>query len=236
LVAGGDSAIVALDAATGDVVWRVRGRLPFTGDVLCERDSVFATAGGPIGPTELFHIDLFSGEVRFRRALETRPAAGQAPLAASSVVVVPTADRRGSGLSAFSRDTGAPLWSLVPGLAAPSTAWLAVDELVIGNSASGVVVGIDVTSSRTVYARAFPRHVAADQPRRLEPVLRSGALFVPQEQVHVLRPRDGELLATLPSDLIPDLLRVDEACNVYVAEESGHLAAFAVAPKLTLVR
>ena len=100
----------------------------------------------------------------------------------------------------------------------------------------GIVVGIDAKTSRTVYARAFPRHVAADQPRRLEPVLRSGALFVPQEQVHVLRPRDGELLATLPSDLIPDLLRVDEACNVYVAEESGHLAAFGVAPRLTLVR
>ena len=236
LVAGGDSAIVALDAATGDVVWRVRGRLPFTGDVLCERDSVFATAGGPIGPTELFHIDLFRGEVRWKRALDVRPAPGQTPLAAGSSVVVPTADRRGTGLSGFSRDTGESLWTLTPGLAAPATAWLAVDDLVIGNSASGIVVGIDAKTSRTVYARAFPRHVAADQPRRLEPVLRSGALFVPQEQVHVLRPRDGELLATLPSDLIPDLLRVDEACNVYVAEESGHLAAFGVAPRLTLVR
>ena len=138
--------------------------------------------------------------------------------------------------SGFSRETGESLWTLTPGLAAPATAWLAVDDLVIGNSASGIVVGIDAKTSRTVYARAFPRHVAADQPRRLEPVLRSGALFVPQEQVHVLRPRDGELLATLPSDLIPDLLRVDEACNVYVAEESGHLAAFGVAPRLTLVR
>ena len=236
LVAGGDSAIVALDAATGDVVWRVRGRLPFTGDVLCERDSVFATAGGPIGPTELFHIDLFSGEVRFRRALEGRPATGQPPLATGAAVVVPTADRRGAGLSGFSRETGESLWALVPGFAAPATSWLAVDDLVIGNSASGVVVGVDGSTSRTVYARAFARHVAADQPRRLEPVLRSGALFVPQEQVHVIRPRDGELLATLPSDLIPDLLRVDEACNVYVAEESGHLAAFAVAPRLTLVR
>jgi hypothetical protein len=29
---------------------------------------------------------------------------------------------------------------------------------------------------------------------------------------------------------------VDEDCNVYVAEESGHLAAFGVAPRLTLVR
>jgi outer membrane protein assembly factor BamB len=236
LVAGGDSAIVALDAATGDVVWRVRGRLPFTADVLCDRDSAFVTAGGPIGPTELFHIDLFRGDVRWKRTLDVRPAVGQAPLACGTSVVVPTADRRGSGLSGFDRTTGEPLWSLVPGLASPSTAWLGVDDLVIGNSASGCVVAIDSKSSRTAYARAFPRHVAADQPRRLEPVLRSGALFVPQEQVHVLRPRDGELLATLPSDLIPDLLRVDEACNVYVAEESGHLAAFGVAPRLTLVR
>jgi len=78
--------------------------------------------------------------------------------------------------------------------------------------------------------------VDADQPRRLEPVLRSGALFVPQHHVHVVRPRDGELLGTLPTDLIPDLVRVDERCDVYVAEESGHLAAFAAAPRLTLVK
>jgi hypothetical protein len=75
-----------------------------------------------------------------------------------------------------------------------------------------------------------------EQPRRLEPVLRNGALFVPQHQVHVVRPRDGEMLGTVPTDLIPDLLRVDEQCSVYVAEESGHLAAFGVAPKLALVR
>jgi len=59
---------------------------------------------------------------------------------------------------------------------------------------------------------------------------------VPQHQVHVVRPRDGEVIGTIPSDLIPDLLRVDEHCNVYVAEESGHVAAFGVAPRLTLVK
>ena len=48
--------------------------------------------------------------------------------------------------------------------------------------------------------------------------------------------RDGEVLGTVPTDLIPDLLRVDERCDVYVAEESGHIAGFGVAAKLTLVR
>ena len=67
-------------------------------------------------------------------------------------------------------------------------------------------------------------------------MLRNGALFVPQHQVHVIRPRDGEVLGTLPSDLIPDLLRVDERCSAYIAEESGHLAAFSVAPRLCLVK
>jgi hypothetical protein len=111
-----------------------------------------------------------------------------------------------------------------------------VDDLLVGNSASGALVGIGATDGRTHYHRSFPRHVDADQPRRLEPILRSGALFVPQHQVHVVRPSDASELGVLPSDLIPDLLRVDEDLNVYVAEESGHVAAFGVAPRLSVVR
>jgi hypothetical protein len=67
-------------------------------------------------------------------------------------------------------------------------------------------------------------------------VLRCGALFVPHTDVAVLRPRDGALLGTIaPTEAIPDLLRVDESCNVYVAEESGHLVAFGALPRLSLV-
>ncbi|MFO0671845.1 MAG: hypothetical protein U0235_19850 [Polyangiaceae bacterium] len=81
------------------------------------------------------------------------------------------------------------------------------------------------------------RVLESDVPRRLEPVLRSGALFVPHTDVHVFRPSDGTRLATIgPCDAIPDLLRVDEKCDVYVAEESGHIGAFAVGPRLSLVR
>ncbi|HEU4537483.1 MAG TPA: hypothetical protein VFS00_25365, partial [Polyangiaceae bacterium] len=74
-------------------------------------------------------------------------------------------------------------------------------------------------------------------PRRLEPVLRSGALFVPQgDGVHLLRPRDGAELGHVATDLVPDLLRVDERCDLYVAEESGHLRAFGLGPRLAVVR
>lgn len=236
IVAGGDSALLALDVFTGEVVWRVRDRVPFSGDLCIDHDSAFAIAGGPVGPCKLLHVDLWSGALRWARELEERPCTGQAPLVSGNAVIVATRDKRGVGATALSRDTGAPLWEQPPGLASPTTAWLVVDDALIANTASGALLCLEAQTGLPRYSHVFSRHVEADQPRRLEPVLRNGALFVPQHRVHVIRPRDGEVLGTLPSDLIPDLLRVDERCGVYIAEESGHLAAFSVAPKLSLVK
>jgi outer membrane protein assembly factor BamB len=236
LVAGGDSALIALDVATGELVWRLRDRLPFSGALAVHNDAAFALAGGPIGPSRLFHVDLWTGALRWMRDLDERPTPTQAPLVTALAIVVPVRDRRGSGALAFHRETGEPLWAHEPGLSSPTTAWLALDSEVVANSASGVVFCLDADTGVMRYNHVFSRHVEADKPRRLEPVLRNGALFVPQHQVHVIRPRDGDLLGSVPSDLIPDLLRVDENCSVYLAEESGHVAAFGVAPKLSLVQ
>ena len=235
LVGGGDSVLWALDVATGEVVWRLRGRLPFTGDVCIDHDSAFALASAS-STTRLFHLDPWSGKVEWETELDERPVVGQAPLLTPDAVVVPVRDRRGGGLAAFCKDTGEPLWQHAPGLTSPTVAWLSVDGSVVGNSSAGTLLCVDSKDGGIRYSHVFPRHVDADQPRRLEPVLRSGALFVPQHQVHVVRPRDGEILGTVPTDLIPDLLRVDERCDVYVAEESGHVAAFGAAARLTLVR
>lgn len=236
LVSSGDSSLSALDVQNGELVWKVRDRLPFTGDTLVDHDSAFAVGGGPIGPARLHHFDLWSGELRWTRELEERPVPYQAPLVTQQQVLMPIRDGRGVGLAAFCRETGKPLWEQAPGLVSPTTAWLVVDDTVVANSAAGTFICIDAATGELRYNHVFARHVDADQPRRLEPVLRNGALFIPQHQVHVVRPRDGELIGTVPSDLIPDLLRVDERCDVYIAEESGHLAAFGAAPKLTLVK
>jgi hypothetical protein len=68
-------------------------------------------------------------------------------------------------------------------------------------------------------------------------VLRHGALFIPSAHVHILRPTDGaELTTDTGCDLVPDLLRVDERAWFYVAEESGHVRAYASAPQLSLVK
>ncbi len=235
LVTGGDSALVALDVTTGELVWRVRDRMRFSGDIAVDHDDAYALSGGAGGST-LHALDPWTGISRWSASVEEAPLSGQAPLFTPDVVAVAVKDRRGVGVRAYDRATGEPLWSETPGLCAPTTAWLALDDVLIANSAAGTLLCLDSRSGAVRFSHVFSRPVDADQPRRLEPVLRSGALFVPQHQVHVVRPKDGEVIGTVPSDLIPDLLRVDERCDVYVAEESGHLAAFGAAPRLCLVK
>jgi hypothetical protein len=184
----------------------------------------------------LHHLNLWTGERHFSIELEDRPAPGQAPIATHGAIIVPFVDSLGIGARAYDRQTGEQLWKQAPGFTTPTSAWLPIDNAVVVNSDAGVLLCIEAETGRFRFNHVFSRSVDADQPRRLAPVLRNGALFVPPHEVHVVRPRDGEILGTVPTDLIPDLLRVDERCDVYVAEESGHLAAFGAAAKLALVR
>lgn len=235
LVSGGDSALLALDVSTGDVVWKLRDRLPFTGDIGIVGDSALAICATPVGNARLHHIDLWTGTLRWSTDLDEQPVFGQAPLVTSGHVLVPTRDRRGVGVLGVCLTSGSVRWEHAPGLAAPATAWLASDGLLFANSASGTLLCLEATTGEVLYSHVFSRHVEADQPRRLEPHLRRGALFVPQHEVKVVRPRTGELIGEVPCDLIPDLLQVDDACNLYIAEESGHLAAFSAGAQLRLV-
>jgi outer membrane protein assembly factor BamB len=236
LMSGGDSALTALDVTTGETVWRVRDRLPFSGDIAVAGDSAFALSTSAVGAARLHHIDLWSGVTHWTSFVEEQPVFGQQPLLSGAAVIVPSKDRRGTGVLAFDRETGAALWDHEPGLSASATSWCALEDSIVGNSAAGTVLCLDADSGEVKYNHIFSRQIEGDQPRRLQPIVRNGALFVPQHQVLVLRPATGDIIGELPCDLIPDRLLVDESCNVYVAEESGHLAAYGVAPRLQLVK
>jgi outer membrane protein assembly factor BamB len=249
-VTAGDSALTALDAVHGSVVWRTRDPLRFRGPVTLGHDVLYAVAGGARGRARLHAIDPYSGEVRWvaeipkAGATGTRDTQGSdrtlidgAPILAGDVVTVAVRDRQGSNLVAFDRDTGELCWRSSAPLAPASSSWLGIDDLFIGNAETGDLVGVEAASGKVRYRHVLGRSVEGDGPRRLEPVLRSGALFVPHTDVHVFRPRDGAPLGTIgPCDAIPDLLRVDDRCDVYIAEESGHLVSFGAGPRLSLVR
>lgn len=234
----GEPALCALDVLTGEVVWRFCDRLRFTSPVAVDHDALFALAGdGALvgrGGTRLHHLDPWSGAARWSVDLPAHVAPVGAPLLGPETVCVVTHGRRGTGLVGYDRQTGEPRFDVAACASAASC--MVVDDVIVVNSENGELLGVGVHDGQVRYRHVFSGGVDGDRPRRLEPVLRSGALFVPQSEVHVVRPRDGAPLGKVPTDLIPDLLRVDERCDVYVAEESGHLAAFAVGPRLSLVQ
>lgn len=236
VVASGEQALVALDVLTGEVVWRVCDRRRFASHVAVDQESLFAVSGDGAfverGGAGLHHVDPWSGASRWSVDLPSEAAPVGAPLLARDTVVIVTHGRRGTGIMGFDRTTGEKRFDGVACGAAASC--VVVDGTIILNSESGDLVGIDASDGTTRYRHVFGS-ADGDRPRRLEPMLRSGALFVPQTELLIVRPRDGKLLGRVPADLIPDLFRVDERCDVYVAEESGHIAAFSAGPRLRLM-
>jgi hypothetical protein len=251
----GDGTLTALDVMSGAVVWRLRDRLRFRTPPTVAHDALFAVAGGAHATASLYSIDPYSGRVNWSTAVaETNaPCTVEGPpLATGGSVAVAVRHKSGLSLTAFHRQDGRPIHtkgSRAKIVAPSGTSWLAVDDVFIGNAASGELVAVDAASAELRWRHVLgPRPLEADVPRRLEPVLRCGALFVPCSFVSVdhregaaagvaiLRPSDGKVIGTIaPTEVIPDLLRVDERCDVYVAEESGHLVAFGALPRLSLV-
>jgi outer membrane protein assembly factor BamB len=234
LVTCGEEAIHALDIATGEDVWRFAERGCFQFKPLVSNETVVAAAVRGRREGALFAIDLYSGQPRWQRELPGPPTSD--PCAAANVALVSTAGDEAK-LSAHCLQTGESLWQTRdPGLGIGG-AGLTFDETWIVNAPFGQLSALDVRSGDLRWSANLADALADEIPRRLEPVLRGGALFVPASSVHVVRPADGERLSlSLPCDLVPDLMRVDERGWVYVAEESGYVAGYAPKPMLTLIK
>lgn len=236
VVATGDGSVHAVDVATGEDAWCFTADTRFAATPTIVRDAVVALSnGGSDGPGAAYGIDLFSGRLRFRRPLAGAPSA--VPLAASSLAFVATNSVEGAFVEALDVATGELRFRIAdPGLG-QGGAGMGLDDRLVVNAPGGKLCSIGLEDGQVTWSHRLADESADDVPRRLEPVLRAGALFVPAASVHVVRPADGALLAaSLPCDLVPDLLRVDERGWVYVAEESGHVAAYAPVAHLTLIR
>ncbi len=236
LVACGEGSLHAIDVATGEDLWRFadRARFEFAPDVC--RDVVVAVASAQGGqPGEAFGLDLYSGRPLWNRSLKSAPSAP--PVAVGDVALLASGDREGAYLSGLDSRTGAHQWTIRDPGVGTGGASMAIDDMLVINAPGGRLSALDAQRGEARWTCELADPVADEVPRRLEPILRGGALFVPSSSVHALRPHDGTPLGvSLPCDLVPDLIRVDERSWVYVAEESGHIAAYAPVPHLQLIR
>jgi len=201
LVTCGEEAIHALDIATGEDVWRFAERGCFQFKPLVSNETVIAASVRGRREGALFAIDLYSGQPRWQRELQGPPTSD--PCAAANVALVSTAGEEAT-LSAHCLQTGRALWDTKdPGLGIGG-AGLTFDDTWIVNAPFGQLSALDVHSGNIRWNTNLADALADEIPRRLEPVLRGGALFVPASSVHVVRPADGQKLsASLPCDLVP---------------------------------
>jgi outer membrane protein assembly factor BamB len=236
LVVSGDSTLDAIDVSTGDVAWRWSDRARLQLAPTITRERAIAVAGAP-GTSDgaLVCLDLFSGQLMFRRELPRVPTA--APVATETNVMVATTVGDRALLTSYDLVTGDMQWQCEDPGVADGGAPLVVDHHLVVNSPFGHVTGIELGTGVARWQHRLADPLRDDVPRRLEPVLRGGALFVPSANVHVVRPADGALLsAPIADGIIPDFMRVDERGYLYLAEESGHLEAYAPAPSLRLIK
>ncbi len=233
--------LCALDLLSGEVVWRQRAAECFRHGVTLDGVDLFAvTTNGARGAATLHRYEPWTGAELWRAPLPQDYRVAGPPRAARSTIVTMVDERSSqgevlrSGIVAFDRDTGALKYDMSGGLCVGAAASLMVDDLLVASGERGELVGIEIDDGSTRFRHVFAPQ-AADVPTSLQPVLRSGALFVPQNEVYVVRPRDGAVIGRVATDLVPDCIRVDERCGVYVAELSGYVAAYHALPMLTLV-
>lgn len=236
LVVCGDSTLEAIDIATGDIAWRWSdpGRIVLAPSV--SRDMAIAVSGVPGADRgAVMGLDLFSGQLMFRKELETGPLAS--PVATDHTAIVSFIEAGELKLAAFELHGGKQRFSVPDPGVGEGGAPLVVDQHLVINTPGGHVSALDLTTGAVRWQLSTADAVRDDVPRRLEPVLRGGALFVPSANVHVLRPSDGSVIGgPLQGSVIPDFMRVDERGYLYLAEESGHIEAYAPAPNLRLVK
>ncbi len=234
LVACGEGSLHALDIATGEDVWRFsEGGLFRFRPTIC-RDVAIAVANHGRREGEIFGIDLYSGVQLWNRNIQGTPSTP--PKTAGDSVIMGSIQHERPALVAFNPLNGETRWeSDDPGLGTGGSC-LAIDQLLITNAPIGRLSALDLSSGQEKWTADLADPLADEVPRRLEPILRGGALFVPASSVHVVHPSTGRMLSTkLPCDLVPDLMRVDERGWVYVAEESGYIAGYNPGPQLQLI-
>lgn len=234
-VASSDAQFSAIDIEDGKLVWmfpeRTRFQLP-----PAVSDDVLVVPGGRPGKPEgrLFGLDAYSGEPQWETTLNG--GALTAPIMADGVALLPVRSGRRYDLVAADTQSGEILWRMACRGWAETCALMALDDRFIVNAAGGVLRSIGARDGEERWTSVLGPTCSDDVPLDLRITLRGGVLFVPGDTVYVVRPESGEVVHSMGGDPpVPDLMQVDPSCAVFLAEESGHLAMYELARRLSVV-
>lgn len=240
IISCSSSSLCAIDVTSGELVWKIRDPARFSKPAAYRDNDLFVVSGDGShlgrGRHNLHALDAWTGETKWIQPLSLEQKCVGAPLIHDEVVVLDQVDQRGRGFAAFRKCDGTPCWNLAPGFAPTASSWTVSQDNLVINSDNGLVAGIHLHDGTVKWRRIVACPSPADAPRNLEPVIKAGLAFVPQRTVLVMHPADGTQLGEIDADLVPDVIRVNDACGVVIVEESGHVAAYEAGARLTLLK
>lgn len=236
VLADEEGAVHGLDLATGDVVWRFTADTRFVDTPVLDDDTVVVrSAGGRDGRGCFYAIDLFRGNLLHRLPIDGHVRG--APILAGDRMLVVLRRAGEPLLCAYGLRDGVPLYEIDdPGIAS-GAGHLVHEDVLYVHGAWGELSAVRVHDGQLRFRTEISGGEGDELPKSLVPIVHGGVLVLPGNRVSMVRMEDGlPLRIQPPCDLIPDSLHVAENGWIYVAEASGHLAAFAPIPQLSLVR
>jgi outer membrane protein assembly factor BamB len=234
-VASSDNQLSAVDMEDGSLVWRYPDRTRFYLPAAVEDETLIVPGGRPGKPDgKMYALDAFSGELKWETALDG--GALTAAIAAEGAVMVPVRSGRKYDLVALDLPSGEQLWRLPCRGWAETCALMALDDAFIINAAGGTLRSLRARDGQTRWTTVLGPACSDDVPLNLRVSLRGGVLFVPADTIYLVRPGDGHVVHTLGGEPpVPDMMQVGADCSVLIAEESGHIAMYELARRLSVV-
>jgi outer membrane protein assembly factor BamB len=233
-VVSGDSALSALETATGHLAWRLAERARFSVPPLVMREAVIAASSLGDDATVVAGVEAASGKLLWRRIVEGRVLG--APMRLGAACALRLTAGAGTAVLVLDPATGSTAWRGILGAAPDDVRVVAVQAGLFASTATGHVLSLDPASGRERWRTHLPLQSGRPAPHLPRLRARGDVLFVGSDAVHLLSPADGKLVHRFGDDSpVPDRLHVDERGGVYACEEGGTLACYALGPALRLV-
>lgn len=219
--------LYGLDLADGQVRFRMRAAMPFTGPTVPWGRKLLATIGRA-DKSVVFAADAHTGNIAW--TVDLPLSAPSRPLVAGSRILL-AGERDHEGVLVCLSTRGRSLWERKLNLGAAPFSVQAVGRSVLVTSQNGAAVLYSADGVTDWRLGAAGEELAA----RIAPCVARGVLVIPGEVTRAIDPRGGRELAQVRTGIGLVDLKVDARLNLYALDEDGSLRAFRLTTSLAVL-
>lgn len=237
----GDTSVYALDADRGNLVWRYSLKTRLNNPpIICGQKVIVYDGDELKNETNLYALDLPSGKLMWKLELKKASLIYFFDNKEDIFLCWHDSDEN-TILANVSADSGEILWEVQLDNDLSSIHSMLVYEDCLFIHWSGKVTKVSIEDGSFVWEKelSLPQWMStiSSMNRKVHLTLRGGALFVPEDQVYILKPGNGDIIHELGNETIfPEKIFVDEKFNIYIAEDGGVAGCYSVTSQFRVIK